>query len=231
MRVLAGAVSRVRYATRKVGYFWGPRVMSELRKRWILFRHPHATIRFGRHSYLGPGFSLHVPWDAEFVVGTGVEFRRGFRAELAPGAAIRIGSHTRFTYDVLIQCGDLIEIGEHCMFGQATAIFDGNHRFRDLELPMLDQGYDLRPLRIADHATTTTKCTITAGIGRRAVIGANSVVSDDIPPYCLAVGAPARVIDYFGPRGEEPPGWSETASATEEGAAESQASRKRGASS
>ena len=33
----------------------------------------------------------------------------------------------------------------------------------------------------------------------RAVIGANSVVTRPIPPYCLAVGAPAKVVEYFGP--------------------------------
>jgi acetyltransferase-like isoleucine patch superfamily enzyme len=52
--------------------------------------------------------------------------------------------------------------------------------------------------------TITTKCTIIANIGTRAVIGANSVVTRDIPPYCVAGGTPARVLDYFGPPGEEP---------------------------
>ena len=44
-----------------------------------------------------------------------------------------------------------------------------------------------------------------ANIGRRSVIGANSVVTRDIPPYCVAGGTPARVLDYFGPPGQEPP--------------------------
>jgi acetyltransferase-like isoleucine patch superfamily enzyme len=37
---------------------------------------------------------------------------------------------------------------------------------------------------------------ITSGVtvGRRSVIGANSVVTRDIPPYSIAAGAPARVI-------------------------------------
>lgn len=189
---------------REVGYGRGPLLMSALRKRWVIFRHPHAEIRFGRGTYLGPGFSLHIPDPGTFICGEAVEFRRGFRAEVARGGRIQIGAHTRFTYDVLIQCSSVIEIGEHCMFGQATSVFDGNHRFRDLNLPMLEQGYDLRPITIADHATTTTKCTIIADLGTRVFLGANSVVTRPIPAYCVAGGNPARVLDYFGPARSEP---------------------------
>ncbi|WP_348240442.1 acyltransferase, partial [Salmonella enterica] len=75
-----------------------------------------------------------------FIAGPGCEFRRGFRCELSPGARVTIGGGTRFTYDVLIQCGTTIEIGERCMFGHASAFFVGNHRFYDHSRPMLDKG-------------------------------------------------------------------------------------------
>ena len=64
---------------------------------------------------------------------------------------------------------------------------------------MLAQGYDFRPLRIGDDATILTKATIIASVGRRAVVGANSVVTRDVPDYSVAAGVPARVLDYFGP--------------------------------
>jgi acetyltransferase-like isoleucine patch superfamily enzyme len=234
---MRGLLRKLRYAPRKIGYVWGPRLMSSLRKRWIIWRHPHAKIEFGRYTHVGPGFSLHIPSDGEFIVGEAVEFRHGFRAEVHHGASIRIGSQSVFTYNVLIQCASSIEIGEHCMFGQSTGIFDGNHRFRDLEVPMIYQGYDLKPLRLSDHVTITTKCTVMANIGTRAFIGANSVVSRDIPPYCLAVGAPARVIDYFGPPGSEPPEWEDSSrygatgpSAGSAASSDSQASRNPAAS-
>lgn len=186
------------------GYYRGPRLMSRLRKRWVLLRNPLADIRFEGPVYLGPRFSIHAPNGGTFVVGPGVDFRRGFRCELLPGAVVRIGAGSVFTYDVIIQCGKSIEIGERVMFGQANMVVDGNHRFRDLDRPMLAQGYDLRPLKIEDDATVTTKCTIIASLGRRCFIGANSVVTRDVPAFCVAAGVPARVIDYFGPPGQEP---------------------------
>jgi acetyltransferase-like isoleucine patch superfamily enzyme len=178
----------------------GPMLASWLRKRWVIWRNPHARIEFRGPVYLGPGFSLHAPHGGSFIVGPGVEFRRGFRAELGNAdSVVRIGAMSVFTYDVIIQCTTLVEIGQHCMFGQATIVVDGNHRFRDLDTPMLHQGYDLRPIRLADHVTVTTKCTVIADVGERAFIGANSVVSRPIPAFAVAAGAPARVIDTFGP--------------------------------
>jgi acetyltransferase-like isoleucine patch superfamily enzyme len=194
----------VRWLPFKIGYLHGPRIMSRLRQRWVLLRNPHADIRFGKRVMLGPGFSLFIPGEGSFIVGDDVEFRRDFRAEVSGDGRVTIGSGSVFTYSVLIQCSTTIEIGERCMFGQTTILLDGQHRFRDLTRPMLEQGYDFHPLRIEDDAVITTKCTIMASVGQRAFLGANSVVSRPIPAYTVAVGAPARAIEYFGPPGGEP---------------------------
>ena len=197
---------RLFYLPRDLGYGYGPWLMSRLRKWWVLARHPHADIRFTEPVYIGPGFSLYIPEAASFHVGPRVEFRRNFRAELSPGATVEIGADTRFTYDPIIQCGERIEIGERCMIGQSTLLVDGNHRFRGLDRPMLEQGYDYRPVVLEDDAVLTTKCTVVgARIGRRSYVGAGAVVVTDIPDYSVAVGVPARVVERFGP-GEAPPG-------------------------
>jgi acetyltransferase-like isoleucine patch superfamily enzyme len=188
-----------------VGYGWGPRVMSELRKRWILFTHPHANIVFEGPVHIGPGFSLYIPESGSFIVGPNVEFRRGFRAEVINDGKVVIGADCVFSYYSLIQCSTYIEFGEGCGLGQSSAFFDGNHRFRSLDEPFLEQGFDLHPVRIGKHCGVLTKTTVLADIGDRSQIGANSVVVKPIPAYCVAVGAPARVVDYFGPEDQRPP--------------------------
>ena len=187
-----------------LGYHRGPRLASWLRKRWVILRNPLGEIRFEGPCYLGPGFSLHMPNGGTFVVGPYVEFRRKFRAELGPEAKVVIGAHCYLTYDVIITCNTTIEIGERCGVGQSTYVADGSHRYRDLDVPFLAQGYDYRPIRIEDDVQIHSKCTIVNSIGTRSVIGANAVVSRAIPPYCMADGVPARVLDYFGPDGMEP---------------------------
>ena len=181
-------------------YYRVPVLRSELRKRWVVLLNPQATIRFGKGTFLGPGFSLHMPHGGTFVTGVAVEFRRDFRAELGgPDARIEIGDQSRCTHNVLMQCGTSITVGRRCMFGQSTMVVDGNHRYRDLDRPMLDQGYEFRPLTIADDATITTKCTIIADVGERAFVGAGSVVTKPVAPFTVAGGVPARELDYFGP--------------------------------
>jgi len=76
--------------------------------------------------------------------------------------------------------------------------------FRDLDRPMLAQGYDFRPLRIGDDVMVSAKCTVIADLGDRAFVAANSVVTQPVPAFCLAAGVPATIRDYFGPPGGEP---------------------------
>jgi acetyltransferase-like isoleucine patch superfamily enzyme len=192
--------------------------MSSLRKLAAIVRNPKATIEIHPSAYLGPGFSLHMPAGGTFIAGPNVDFRRGFRAEIGPNGRVVIGAGSYLTYDVIIACDTLVEIGERCGLAQATFIADGSHKFRDLDKPFLEQGFDYRPVRLADDVQVHSKVTILNDIGTRSVIGANAVISRPIPAYCLAAGVPARVLDYFGPPGEEPEGF--------EAEAASQASRK-----
>ena len=207
MTVLERVRRRLRELPIRLGYEKGPRLMSELRKRWVLLRHPNADIRFEGPVYLGPGFSLHIPDGGSFIVGPGVEFRRNFRAEVSGNGRIVIGGGSYLTYGVLLACSTSIEIGERCGIGFNSSVYDGNHRYRDLSIPFLQQGYEFRTVRIEDDAQIHSLCTVVNDIGHRAVIGANSVVTKPVPAYTLAAGTPARVIDYFGPEGSEPEGF------------------------
>lgn len=175
------------------------RMGSEWRKLMVRVTHRHCRVQFLGPVRLGPGFALHIPDHGSLVVGPHVEFRRGFVCEIAQSGLVEIGAHSVFTRDALLQCTTSIRIGEHCQFGQALMIVDGNHRYRDPEKPVREQGYDFRPITIGRDVMVLAKVTIVASIGERAVIGANSVVIRDIPPYSLAAGSPAVVRDYFGP--------------------------------
>lgn len=179
--------------------------MSWLRKRWAVIANPHATVRFGKDCYVAQGFKLDLGDGAKFIVGDGADIRRNFHAEIMPHGEVTIGERVVLSHGSLFQITTSLKIGDDCNFGQCTGIFDGSHQFRDPELRMLDQGYEYRPLEIEDGVTVMTKVTITHSIGRRAVIGAHAVVTKPIPPFTLAVGSPAKPVEYFGAPGGEPP--------------------------
>lgn len=195
----------LRERLRRLAYLKAPFWASALRKRWVIAKNPSATIVFEGAVFLGPGFTIDAPHGGTVIVGNGVQFRRDCRIELAtPEAKVTIGEGSYITYNAIIACSSTIEIGKHCGLGFCSSVYDGSHRYKDLDKPFLAQGYDLRPIKIADHVQIHSLCTVVNSIGTRTVIGANSVVSRELPPYVLAVGAPARPVDYFGPAEEAP---------------------------
>ncbi|MGC5225264.1 acyltransferase [Micromonospora sp. DT81.3] len=76
-------------------------------------------------------------------------------------------------------------------------ISDHSHGFNLPGVPIRDQPLsEPRPVRVCRGAWLGQNVVVMPGvtIGEYAVIGANSVVTRDVPPRCVAVGAPARVV-------------------------------------
>jgi acetyltransferase-like isoleucine patch superfamily enzyme len=95
--------------------------------------------------------------------------------------------------------GDVI-IGDDCSLAHGVSIMSESHVTTDRETPFKCQGMTYKPVVIGEDTWIGAKATILAGvtIGKKAIIGANSVVTKDVPDYGVAVGAPARVIKYRG---------------------------------
>jgi acetyltransferase-like isoleucine patch superfamily enzyme len=114
----------------------------------------------------------------------------------SPGR-IRIGGGTFLNIGVQVAAADVVDIGEHCMFANGCFITDANHRFDDLERPVPWQGFTSKgPTSVGDNVWCGANVVITSGVtvGERCVIGANSVVTRDLPPFSIAAGAPASVV-------------------------------------
>lgn len=115
-----------------------------------------------------------------------------------PGEArIRIGGGTFLNLGVQVAAVELVEIGRNCMFANGCFVTDGNHRFDDPDKPVPWQGFSTKgPTRIGDDVWCGANVVVTSGvtIGERCVIGANSVVTTDLPPFSIAAGAPAKVL-------------------------------------
>ena len=78
-------------------------------------------------------------------------------------------------------------------------ISDHTHRYDCRDQPVKEQGIcGIQPVRICEGAWLGQSVVICPGvrIGRNAVIGANSVVTRDVPDFAVAAGAPARLIKH-----------------------------------
>src|SRR5215218_3048534 len=114
-----------------------------------------------------------------------------------PNDAKRVGDGC-FYLDLIVWLnGDEIELGERVGFnyGCYVMIHTANHRF-DRDRPILDQGWEKRPVEIgADCWIGMGVCILPgARLGDGCVVGAGSVVAGELGPNCVAVGNPARAI-------------------------------------
>lgn len=89
-----------------------------------------------------------------------------------------------------------IRIGNDVWTGHHVYITDQNHGYEDLAVPISQQVMQERPVSIGDGSWIGHGTVVLPGahIGRHVVVGANSVVTGDLPDNCVAAGAPARVI-------------------------------------
>lgn len=135
----------------------------------------------------------------------------------------RIGKNTNIHPTVIIREGQNVEIGDNCYFNHNTIMIGGhsngkliignyvqtgpnvgffvaNHHYADPTKPIKSQGYDEDDIIVEDDVWIGANSIVTSGvkIGKGSVIGANSVVTKDIPPFSVAAGCPVKVIKRRG---------------------------------
>lgn len=78
-------------------------------------------------------------------------------------------------------------------------ISDNLHGYEDITIPVHEQPIVQKgTVEIGEGSWLGENvCVIGANIGKHCVIGANSVVTSPIPDYCVAVGAPAKVVKRY----------------------------------
>ncbi len=143
------------------------------------------------------GNVLEALREGRLEIGEGALFEPGVWITAPGEARIRIGPGTFLNIGVMVAAAELVEIGAHCMFANGCFVSDASHRFDDPGLPVPWQGFTSKgPTRIGDNVWCGAHTVITTGVtvGERCVIGANSVVTRDLPPFSIAAGAPARVL-------------------------------------
>jgi acetyltransferase-like isoleucine patch superfamily enzyme len=121
---------------------------------------------------------------------------RSIRVAMYRKAGVRIGKISEFGSHIFIDIYEYarVSIGDNVILAGFDQI---------LTHSALMSGYnekeDFRPVVIKDGARIGVGVIILAGvtIGQGSVIGAGAVVTTNIPPYCLAVGVPAKPVKYY----------------------------------
>ncbi|MCG3778467.1 MAG: putative acetyltransferase [Nitrospira sp.] len=117
-------------------------------------------------------------------------------------AQLYLGDGTTLGDRYFIICTKSVEFGKHVMTASNLFVSDCHHIYENTEIPpALLPVTAGKPVKIEDHVWIGINCCILEGvtIGRHAVVAANSVVKEDVPPYSLVAGTPAKVKKTFRP--------------------------------
>jgi len=176
---------------------------NRARIHWEFMRR-EAFVRWPVH-----GNVLEALREGRLEIGAHVLLEPGVWLTAPDEAQIRIGAGTFLNLGVMLASMNLVEIGAHCMLANGCLVTDASHRFDDPVMPVPWQGFTTKgTTHVGDNVWCGTNVVITGGVrvGERSVIGANSVVTSDIPPFTVAAGVPAKVlrpIDYDLQTGED----------------------------
>ena len=142
-------------------------------------------IELGEGCIIGPYCSLSAGVMPGHDVGHSPVVTIGDRVLIGKGSGI-VAHHT-------------VEIGDDVFTGHHVYITDANHGYEDVTVPPSRQFAASRPVSIGDASWLGHGTIVLPGvtIGRHVVVGAGSVVTDDLPYRSVAVGNPARVIRRY----------------------------------
>ena len=143
-------------------------------------RNPHRTF-LGDHVFIGHGARIEA-------------FTQHAGGVYSP--TITIGDGTTIEPHSHIGAAAEVTIGRNVLIASRIYITDHDHTYDDPDRHVGSQPLRAAPVRIGDFAWLGENVMVLKGstVGHHAVIGANSVVTRDVPPYAIAAGSPARVI-------------------------------------
>lgn len=141
------------------------------------------NVRIGAGSVIGEGSWLNV-------------CRRDGMVRLTIGQTVLVGRRN------MINAEAPVEIGDFCLFGPNVYVGNVDHVTTDITKPIIDQGNNCRGTLTVEENCWLGQNVVVSGslrIGRGSTVAANSVVIEDVPPFCIVAGNPARVIKMYNP--------------------------------
>jgi len=171
------------------------------RSLFNLYRNRHRFQQFGKHSTIDSPLRIYGCENISIESEVSIHFKAwlqaipltGEKCELCIKKGTTIGD---FNHIIATRS---IEIQENALTANFVYISDNLHEFEDINTPIKQQSIkQLSPIVLGEGCWIGEHVSIIgASVGKHSVIGANSVVTKDIPDYCVAVGAPAYIIKRY----------------------------------
>lgn len=186
-------------------YIYTPKIKCVLSGIKVFLRSGYYSRFFkhvGRHVVLCESSSFggteFISFGNNVCIGRRTEIKAWKTGTANP--SIVIADNVNIGDDCHITASNSIEIKESVLLGKKVTITDNSHgSFTESDLSKIPYHRDViskGAVIIGERVWIGDKVTVLPGvtIGEAAIIGANSVVTHDIPAYSVAAGVPAKVL-------------------------------------
>lgn len=121
------------------------------------------------------------------------------------GRNISLGDGVLVNRNSMLDDRGPIEVGAYTMLAAGITIETHTHPFEVFDRPIAYAGRGFAPVTIGANSVIGYNTVVMAGssIGYRCIVGANSVVTGDVPDYTIVGGVPAKPIKMLEPAGED----------------------------
>ena len=162
-------------------FFPKQRAFADFSQIFAIF--PGILGEYARHAFYRTALS---GCGTDFCVGFGTIFSH-------PGAKI----------------GNRVYVGPYCVVGDVTlednvllasgvSIANGaqQHGIERVDIPIREQPGEYPPRVIGEDSWLGERAIVLANVGKHCVVGAGSLVLEDVPDYAVVVGVPAKIVKY-----------------------------------
>ena len=149
------------------------------------------TKQFGQGVQIGSGADFkHIE---TFEIGNNVFIGANTYVQGRHDGKCVIGDNTWIGPNSYFDARDLV-IGNYVGWGPGAMVLGSAHTGKPLNIPIIQTDLEIKPVRVEDEADIGTNAVILPGvtIGKGSMVGAGAVVTEDVAPYAVAAGVPAK---------------------------------------
>lgn len=144
-------------------------------------------------------------------IGSGVGFKHLETFEIGNGVFIGAQAYIQGRFDGRCVIGDHVWIGpqsyfdardlvieEYVGWGPGAKVLGSVHTGSPVDVPVVQTDLEIKPVRIGAWADIGTGAIVLPGVtvGRGSIVGAGAVVTEDVPPFAVVAGVPARFLRW-----------------------------------
>jgi acetyltransferase-like isoleucine patch superfamily enzyme len=144
-------------------------------------------------------------------LGSGVGFKHMETFEIGDGVFIGAQAYIQGRINGRCVIGDHVWIGPQCYFdardlivepyvgwGPGSKVLGSTHTGMPTDVPIIQTDLEIKPVKVEAWADIGVNAVILPGVtvGKGSIVGAGAVVTENVPPFAIVAGVPARFLRW-----------------------------------